>query len=121
MTSQGRHRTRPHTELVPFRPLPDQTKLAEAVLALEAKGYEVRAIRLHLEDHGKKCAVVLHLSPAPVVGRHAELVGDNGWSGKYHGQNVGTTRRRNLETLLAYVEGLPDVQLRDETGAGQHD
>lgn len=101
---------------MPFRlPLIHQ-RLKQAVSTLEAKGYEVRALRLHVEDHGKKVQVVLHLSPGPAIYKsgQAERVGDNGWSGKYHGQNVGSTRRRNIETLQAYVEGLPDVNQHPE-------
>lgn len=105
MTSQGRHRTQPHTDAVPFVPLPVGPVLEVACQRLQQKGYEIRALRLHLEDHGRKATVVLHLSPPPdpAKGRHTLRVG-------WNGQNVGTTRRRNVETLLAYVEGLPDVR-----------
>lgn len=110
MTAQGKHRTQPH-ERVNFQQLGHDTlhTLNMAIFTLELKGYEVRAMRIHVEDHGHKVQVVLHISPAPKVGKYPERVGDNGWSGKYHAQNVGTTRRRNLKTLLDYVNSLPDV------------
>ena len=114
MTSQGKHRTLPHETLTHFRQLDHAAlhTINSAIFNLELKGYEVRAMRLHVEDHGHKVWVVLHVSPGPAIyrGGHPEVVGDNGWSGKYHGQNVGSTRRRNLKTLLDYVEALPDVR-----------
>lgn len=109
MTAQGRHRPQDKSKLVHFAYPDHWIVISRAVYNLERKGYEVRAMRLHVEDHGKKATVVLHLSPAPKVGKYPEHVG-YGWNGKYKGQNVGTTRRRNVETLLAYVEGLPDVR-----------
>lgn len=110
MTSQGRHRTVARSDALPFLWVDSivTDTINEAICQLQAKGYEVRALRLHFNGHGQKVQAVFWLSPAPVVGSKK-------WSrpeyvGRYHGQNVGTTRRRNLDTLLAYVEGLPDVR-----------
>jgi hypothetical protein len=120
MTAQGKHRPQPRTELVPFVPLPAGPVLEVACQRLQQKGYEIRALRLHMEDHGRKATVVLHLSPGPSIYKRSkspQSVGQ-GWNGKYSGQNVGTTRRRNIETLLAYVEGLPDVRRDVPDGDG---
>ena len=121
MNAQGKHRTMPRESRINFTQLThaDLHTLNMAIMALELKGYEVRALRIHVEDHGHKVQVVLHISPAPAIYRNGqpELVGQSGWGvarPKYHNQNVGTTRRRNLKTLLEYVEGLPDVVQRED-------
>jgi hypothetical protein len=86
--------------------------LNKALRRLEAKGYDIRQMRLHFTDHGQKVAVVLHLSPGPGIYRdwRTGLKTKPEVCPSYGEQNVGSTRRRNIETLLAYVEGLPDVQ-----------
>lgn len=101
MTAQGKHRPQPH-ELVPFNINPQLWETLQlAAYHLERKGYEVRQLRVTTSAHGTKDAVVLYLSPAP----------DHGISNarSYSSQSVGKTARRNVENLLAYVEGLPDV------------
>jgi hypothetical protein len=127
VTAQGRHRAQPHDTLLPFM-WGDIEIVRTAVTNLEAKGYEVRQVRLTVEDHGHKATVVLHLSPGPV--KAWQVGGTKKWYAKnqqYAGQNVGATARRNLSTLLAYVEGLPDVRQADGPvdspggGAGVHE
>jgi hypothetical protein len=116
MTAQGKHRPQPRTELVPFM-VPDHwTTLTLAAHRLECKGYEVRQVRLTVQDHGHKTLVVLYLSPAPV--KAWQIGGPKRPYSKhvnYAGQDVGATHRRNIETLLSYVEGLPNVR-RDVPG-----
>lgn len=122
MNAQGKHRTMPRESRINFTQLThaDLHTLNMAIMNLELKGYEVRALRIHVEDHGHKVQVVLHISPGPAIYKSGQpdTVGDNGWSGKYHNQNVGTTRRRNLKTLLDYVEGLPSVVQREDGPVG---
>lgn len=127
MTAQGKHRTRPRSDHLPF--MWGQVELLRAAVSrLEEKGYEVRQVRLTVQDHGHKTLVVLHLSPAPVkawqIGGPKRPYSSHV---NYAGQDVGATARRNVETLMAYVKGLPDVRQEDGDvdgtggGAGVHD
>jgi hypothetical protein len=89
---------------VPFR-LPSTDLLGTALALAEAKGYEVRSVRLTVNHHGRRTTVSLWLSPAPTQQARAKAA--------YTGQDVGHTPRRNLENLVAFVEGLPDVRQAD--------
>lgn len=104
MTSQGRHRPQPRATKTSCKPKPIDARLYWACVLAEAKGYEVRQVRVVWRDHGAKATVVLHLAPPPGKGLA---------SGGYTGQGVGKTARRNIENLVAYVEGLPDVRHHD--------
>jgi hypothetical protein len=111
MTAQGKHRARPRSDHLPF--MWGQVELLRtAVSRLEEKGYEVRQVRLTVQDHGHKIG-----GPKRLYSSHVN----------YAGQDVGATARRNVETLMAYVEGLPDVRQADGDvdgtggGAGVHD